>query len=267
MKDLKVEVDLSGLLELSGAARAGILQNLSAAVERVAMVGAERWKSEVGRVGLWSGEAKAYADSIEYRMTGPYSATISATYKYVEDIEDGRPPFDMKAMLNTSMKVRNGKRGRYLIIPIRHGTPGSNQNPMPAPIYAAAKALPASRITGRGTRVSGTGAYDIKTKQQYLVAKNRYKWGGRLPPGMAPKLKPQHHSDPYAGLVRFDSTAGGKMPHSSYLTFRIMGEWQTGAWILPAKEGLHIARGIAQGLQTDASSVFGRALQTDIAAL
>jgi len=268
----KIAIDLSNIASLSGAVQAAAFQNLSAAVERIAIVGAERWKTSVLKARLWSGEAQAYADSITYRMTGPYSATISANYKYVEDIETGRPPRDLKRMLDTSLKVRVAKRGphagqRYLIIPMRHQTPGADAGvhgrPMPTHIYSEARQLAPSSITGSGSRASGTGAFDVKTKRPMRVAQHSYKWGGRLPAGLAPKLKPEHKTDPYAGMVRFDTSAG-KGRSSSYLTFRIMGEWQTGAWVVPAQPGLYIAKGVTEGLERDAKVVFGRAMQADI---
>lgn len=273
MQSFDVSVDLSGLLAAQEAIREQLFANLSGAVEMVAERGAERWRAAVLRAPLWDGERKAYADTIRVEHTGPYSAQIVSDYKYVEDIENGRPPYDMKRMLDTSMKVRVSKKGRrYLIIPFRHNTPGNDAlaKPMPADIYAQAKDLSASRITSQGMRRSGTGAYGVqkagKFRSAFLVRNNRYKWGDKLPAGLAPKMRTEHKTDPYASMYRFEAKTPGGKNYSTYITFRVMAEGQS-AWILPAKPGLYIAKTVSESLMADAPAVFSRALQTDLMAL
>lgn len=264
MADFKIAVDLSGLLEISPIVRAGIFQTLAAAVERVTMTGAERWRAAVLKAPLWDGERRAYADSIDWKMTGEFSGEIVSNYKFVEDIETGRPAYDLKKMLDTSLKVRVSAKGRrYLIIPVRHNSPGNDAlaRSMPDNVYAQASQLTASKITGEGTRVSGTGAYDLRTKQPFLVRQRQYQWGGALPAGLVPKLKTQK-TDTYAGMRRFETSSGGQTS-SSFLTFRVMAEGQPG-WIIPAKTGLYIAQGIANRLQTDAETIFAAAVQQDL---
>jgi|SRR5579862_4334273 len=262
MTTLKVSVDLAHLTAISGAVEAAVFQNLSSAVDKVAAVGAQRWREAAFRAKLWRTEAQMYADSISYRMTGPYSATISATYRYVEDIETGRPARDLKVLLNTSNKVRRNKKGQlYLIIPMRHANPASTGGefgrPMPKHIYEEAKSLAPSRVTGMGKRLSARGV---------MVPQRKYQWGGRLPEGLAPKMKPHHATDIYSNMYRFNAESGKSGRYSNYLTFRIMGEWQTDKWIVAPKPGLYIAKGIADGLQSDAPRIFERALQADLAA-
>ncbi|MDP3327196.1 hypothetical protein [Parvibaculum sp.] len=229
------------------------------------MAGAERWREAVLRAPLWEGERRAYAATISYSFDGQFAGIISSDYKYVEDIEHGRPPRDLKRMLDTSMKVRTSKAGRrYLIIPIRHNTPGhsAHASAMPAGVHAEARTLSPSKITGHGRRVSGTGALDIRTKQQYLVRARKYQWGGRLPAGLAPKMKASHKSDPFAGMVRFDTgTKGAKS--STYMTFRVMAEGQPG-WIVAAKPGLNLVKGVVDVLKVDAEKIFGAAVQQDL---
>ena len=259
-----VSVDLSGLLAIGPIARAGIFGNLSGAVENVAAAGVERWQRAALKAPLWDGERSAYAKSISYEMTGEYSAVVKSDYKYVEDIENGRPAYDMKKMLNTSMKVRVGKKGRYLIIPIRHNTPGNSAHAsaMPADIYDVASDLTPSRITGGGMRPSGTGAFDIGTKSPAMVPTRKYVWGGRAPAGLAPKLKTHHKTDPYAGMVKMDTSSGGQRS-SAYLTFRVMSEASSG-WIRPAQPGLHIAKAVAESMQRTAEKAFAAAVSQDI---
>jgi hypothetical protein len=265
MKNFSISIDLGGLLDIGPVARAGIFSNLSAAVERVTMTGAERWREAVLHAPLWEGERKAYSQSITWKMVGDYAGEVTADYRYVEDIETGRPARDLKKMLDTSMKVRTSKKGRrYLIIPMRHNTPGNGAlaRAMPPAVYEKAYALAPSRITGETKRVSGTGAYHIKTKSKWLVRQNIYQWGDRLPAGLVPKLKPHHKTDPYAGMVRFNAETPGGSRYSTYLTFRIMAEGQPG-WIVPAKPGLFIAQKIALELQPVAEQAFAAAARID----
>jgi hypothetical protein len=261
--DFKISVDFSDLLAASPIAKGLVFENLSRQVELTAAAGAERWKQAVFSAPLWDGERRAYAATISYRMIGPYAAEISSNYKFSEDIESGRPPYDLKQMLNTSMKVRVSKKGkRYLIIPFRHNTPGNAAHApaMPSEVYESARELSFSKITGTGKRASGTGAFDIKTRAKFMVASRKYHWGGRLAAEPEYKLKPQHHSDPYSGMVRFKEKTGG----SKYLTFRVMVEGSPG-WIVPAKPGLWLAKNVAESLERGAAGDFGAAIAKDLA--
>jgi hypothetical protein len=54
-------------------------------------------------------------------------------------------------------------------------------------------------------------------------------WGGRLPAGLAPKLKEHHTTDPLAGMVRQGSTySGGQTKASGYRT------WRRASWGAPS---------------------------------
>lgn len=262
--EFSISVDLSELLGLGPMVRAQIFTNLAGSVEAVARAGVERWQTAALKAPLWDGERRAYAASIRYNMVGQYAAEIVSDYKFVEDIETGRPPYDMKRMLDTSLKVRVSKKGRrYLIIPMRHNTPGNTAHApaMPKAVYAQAKKLEASEISGHYARRSGTGAWDVNTKEPARVRSRTYVWGGRLSAGLAPKLQTRHKSDPYAGMVRFKESTGG----STFLTFRVMAEGSSG-WVVPAKPGLFLAKAVADSLQRTADVDFASAIARDLSA-
>src|SRR5690606_5878487 len=125
-------------------------------------------------------------------------------------------------MLNTSLKVRTTTKGsRFLIIPFQHNTPGANAigRAMPDDVYALAKTLTASTVTGQTRRLSGTGAFDIASRKRLTVNQNIYKWGSSLQGYALHKH--------YQGMKRFDTSAGGPK-RSSYLTFRVMSEKSNG---------------------------------------
>lgn len=241
----QIKVDLAPLFNSVGGMADALFPLIGQAVRAVAEEGSFRWKQNVQHARLWEGEKGPYIESIKWQMQGPFEAVIWSDYAQAGPIETGRPARDLKVMLQTSRKTRQGKNGRYLIIPMRHNTPGNTAlaSAMPPAIYDKARVLAASRLLTPGsvnpaTRVSATG---------HIVPQHSYQWGGRLPAGLAPKLKPSHKTDIYAGMVRFDtSTPGAKS--SSYMTFRIMSEKSSG-WIVAAKPGLYLAQKAAEGLQ------------------
>lgn len=258
-----ISVDLGELVQLDRLAEIGVFRNLQQSVQDVAEAGVERWQAAImSAPGIWRGEAEAYAATVRARQLGAFEWEIVSDYKYVEDIERGRPARDLKVMLNTSMKVRVSAKGkRYLIIPMRHNTPGSGAHarPMPKAVYREARGLSASAVTGHGTRLSGTGAWDIKTKAPARVRARKYLWGDRLAAGVVPKMKKAHKTDLYAGMVRFKESSGG----STYMTFRVMSE-NSGGWIVPAKPGLWLAKTVAESLERTARIDFAEAVSRDI---
>lgn len=251
------------------AVRAAIFQQvyplLTEAVGAVAQQTAINWIEAVHEARLWVGEKDAYAASIQVKMTGAFSALVWSDYKQAEQIENGRPARDLKRMLDTSLKVRTNKRGgRYLIIPFRHSTPGQEATgpTMPEHVYDQAGKLKPSSVVGMGTRLSGTGAMDIKTRQHLTVPQRIYQWGGRLAPGsMGPN--PKGKKDRFAGMVRFDAARPGGQQYSTYLTFRVMTEGSKG-WIIPPKPGLHIARGVVNAMQPVAEEIFREAVKRSL---
>lgn len=261
MSGYKVRVDLGPLFGAYDGLADAVFPLIGQAVRAVAEDGAFRWKSAVAKARLWEGEKQPYLESISWKMTGPWSAEISTDYKLAGEIETGRPSKDLKRMLQTSRKVRAVQSGpkkgmRYLIIPFRHNTPGNTAlaRAMPDSIYEQAKKLSPSKLLPPGSvnppqRMSASG---------HLVPQHSYQWGGRLPAGMAPKLKPSHKSDPYAGMVRFNTSAGGSKS-SAYLTFRVMGEWSSG-WVVGPRPGLFLARKVAEDLQPVLDDAVGQAV-------
>lgn len=250
MASYNVTLDFSNLLDVVDKIEQETLDKVRKGVGMAAEGIMKQWVDAVLHApGIWSKEKNAYISSLSWRHTTYTSAVVETTLRLADEIERGRPARDLKKMLDTSMKVRKGKKGRYLIIPFRHNTPGNTAHApaMPSSIFKQAGQMEKSLITGHSKRESATGAYSIKTKQKYLVRQREYSWGGRLPAGLAPKMKSHHATDIYANMVRMN-TSSGKQKSSEYLTFRIMSENQTGKWIVPAKPGLWIARRIAEGV-------------------
>lgn len=273
--DFQISIDMGKLLELPASSGKILFENLSGAVARVAEYGMAGWGKLVDQAPIWSAEKAAYKKSLQWKMTGPYSAEIWSDYKLADGIENGRPPYDLKKMLNTSAKVRRTKDGRrFLVIPMRH-----NVDSMPSSVATAAKGLEASTIIKDTLRPAGqvvnlsptTGMTptrrqprfmsDTGTKKTFMVASRVYNWGDRL--HLADKRLSKQTRRLYAGMVRFDTTASGKAPSSSYLTFRIMMEGSKG-WVVRARPGLQLARKLTDSLRPVAQAEFMAAMEIDI---
>ena len=258
-------VDLGALSGVDAAIAEIVYPRISQAVEAVAQEAASRWQNKVYKARLWSGEKNPYFESIAWKTTGPFEALVWTNFEPALEIETGRPPRDLKKALPTSKKARvvqSGKKKgqRYLIIPFRHNTPtasgqGAHAPQMPASVYAIAKGLKASRVLAPGskkpaTRIAAGGN---------AVAQHSYSWGGRLPSWLASKKSPHHKTDIYSGMVRMD-TSSGKQESSSYLTFRVMSESSPG-WIIPARPGLYLAKGVADEMRPILEDAIGYALK------
>ncbi len=221
---------------------------LHAALVQAAEMTRSAWQEGILRApGVWSGIKDRYANSIKIDISPDGKrARIYSDDKDAEALETGRPPRDLKRMLDTSIKtrmVKNGKNAgkRYMIIPFRHNTPGNtaHANAMPVSVY---KQVSNPQLFGRsavksvGIRPNGLGVHDLKSRSVVPVKKNSYEWGERL------KASGNHN-----GMVAF-RTSSGKQNSTSYMTFRVMMEGSSG-WIVPAKPGLFIVKKAAEAAQ------------------
>lgn len=277
MADNKMEItfDWGSTWDLLEVVNKQSMPYLHAAVNAVGMKLAATWVEEVQKAKLWSVEKDQYAQSIKWQMTGDFTGYVEAGYKWAKEIEDGRPARDLKKMLGTSLKVRRTKQGtRFLVIPFRH-----NIKKMPPELYAQAKALEASKVTGMTQRRSGEITAlspkwgmrplgekrqarspfltNINTKSAQMVQKAQYQWGGRIAAGFFGP-NPKGKSDIAAGMVRFD-TSSGAQKSSAYLTFRIMSEKSQG-WIVPQQPGQKIAKKALDKVKPQAEKLFGQAV-------
>lgn len=270
----------SSQFNLAQGINAKMLPLMARAVAAIANETHKNWQKAVLDAKLWSEEKDAYAKSITWKMTGDFSAVIESDYKYAQEIETGRPARDLKLMLNTSSKVRRTKDGRrFLVIPIRHGTSGTNKNPMPAAVQSLATAMTPSRVVGKGQRPSGeitnlspmTGMSPARRQTPFLstpnsrkasmVAKSQYAWGGRL---AAAALKNAGLSSAearrYKGMVKMDTSTPGGGKSSVYMTFRVMMEGSSG-WVVKAQPGKYIVQKVVQDMQPKAERAFAEAVR------
>jgi hypothetical protein len=273
---LRIGVDIGALGDGAVLTRE-MFPNLAFAVRRVTQLAHEQWLDYANGGILPSGlviqnRTGEYARSILVRELGDFSAEVYSDLPYARAIEEGTPQRDMKRMLDSSLKVRLTKDGRrYLIIPIRWNSPRSVLgNNMPVDVANWWKGdRQSSHITGTGLRPSGTGAYDIHTRQLIHVPSRTYSWGSRI------KKADLHQmgfraSNPAAkrleGMVRFRRPGKtGGAAHTQFLTFRVMMEGSKG-WIAPAQPGKWPARSTSEVVQPIAEQLFAKAVEHDIQA-
>lgn len=263
-----VHVEISAQLPelLFAQLRPDKMKRVAEAVDRVANRVLREWvrfahgKVEVGGRRL-TRTTGAYAHSIQVRPLDDNPRSIGrrvfSDSPYAQIIELGAPRRDQKEALKTSLMVRVSSKGkRYLIIPFRHGTPGtSTMRPMPEDVHEIVKNHKGSGVLVHAARPSGqipeiqqaairrglpSGMYHTMGRSLVMVPGRWYKWGDRAPEFAHHKLKKEHKTDPYAGMVRMEHDQPGSR-HSEYVTFRTMSEDSPAdSWIIKAKEGFHV---------------------------
>jgi hypothetical protein len=251
------------------------------AAKAVAAIASEtsfRWKESVARARLWQGEKMPYIQSIKVRVLDDLNMEVYSDYKYAQEIEEGRPPRDLKLMLNTSTKTRVSQKGRrFLVIPMRHNTPGNDAlaPAMPTSVYELAAEMIPTEVTGMGQRYSGEEVNlsptsgmthsgqnpnflsNPATKSAFMVPRASYQWGGKLSRGaLVSAGVSKKDAKLFAGMVRMKESTGG----SAYLTFRVMAEGSPG-WITKPVPGKHIAQRVAQGMQPLATAAISEAMK------
>ena len=267
MSALNISIDLGHLIPPDAGVDKSF-PHLAFAVRKITERGLGIWQGYASGAPLPGGEiihsrSGRYMRSIQEKSTGPFSSEIYSELPYAKGIERGMPARDMKKMLDSSSKVRISKKGkRYLIIPFRHGTPGSNfRNVMPVEVHEMWRGMKSSRVTGQRHEVSATGAIDIKTRRPARVSRRTYKWGDRM---KAEQLlsagvtgRKMRHME---GMVNFKSQDGG---HSSYMTFRVMSEGSSG-WLAKARAGYFPAKATADRIRPEAEKAFTEAVKYDV---
>lgn len=143
-----------------------------------------------------------------------------------------------------------GGMGYYRSIPFRHGTPesgGAVGQPMGRQ-YGGHEAVEDAKKLGKAVydaakKLKGTTSDEFKTK-----------YGGRLKAGMAPKLKPHHSTDIFAGMIKERKTYE-KARQSQYMTFRTISTGSPG-WIRPATTGKFYSQQVGAFVQKIAPQAF-----------
>ncbi|OGD36836.1 hypothetical protein A2V94_07040 [Candidatus Atribacteria bacterium RBG_16_35_8] len=189
-----------------------------------------------------------YINAIQPVNIGKRTWTISLLGEVPHIIEDGSPRLDMRTTLlgnnipivprGQRGKHRNKKGGFYRYIPFRHTIPGSKKTIGQAMGSAYANKMGVlnrgvlNRVILNRANKLGRLVYK-KAKKLSKSTTEPYKsgniWGDRLKAGYAPKLKPHHKTDIYAGMVKMSKTYE-KATQSQYMTFRTISTTVKEGW-------------------------------------
>lgn len=201
----------------------------------------------------------------------PGSAVISLVGELPNLIEKGQAAYDMHDTLlgpnvpisppgkygkHLKIDPKTFKTGYYRAIPFRHATPGTRgavgtamgQQYKDHDAVRDAEAL-GKKVYGKAKRLKGT------TSDPY----GKTTYGGRLPEGLAPKLKPHHKTDIYAGMIRERKTYE-KATQSQYMTFRMISTGSPG-WRRKRTEGKFFAAKVSQYVAKLAPKAFGALME------
>ena len=193
-------------------------------------------------------------------------------------VENGLDSFDMRETLlgGHSALTRRAKDGHlYGHVPFRHGTPeskGGGGSPM-----GRAYGPTAEHSLAQGNVMGATAAADLGKKvyeaakrlsatrttqhaSEASAAMTTTRWGGRLPPGMAPKLAAHHKTDIYAGMVRVRHTYA-KTTQTQYRTFRTISQAVPSGWIHPGIRARHLASNVEDWIRDNAAKIVGNAVK------
>lgn len=199
-------------------------------------------------------------------------ATIVLTGWLANAAEHGWAGGDMKPWLLSGRAVHEGKRGgRWVVVPFRHGTPGTsgrNFQAMGSQYVRGFKAGPQGFIpTGSLTQAQAQKlGKQIHRAAKQLAATTSHAttgtvWGGRLPAGLAPKLEPHHKTDPFAGMVRQEKTYR-KATQNQYTTFRAVSlRSDPRAWVHPGIQGHNLFGAVEPFVGRTASALFAMAVR------
>lgn len=169
-------------------------------------------KRRVTAAGISSGGERVFASII---LSGSWLA---------DAIEHGWRGGDMKPGILRSPKAHQGKDGPYMVIPFRHGGPGSSGRSfgkMGGPEQSHGMSLADAEMLGKSVQRAAS-----KLKKSFGDRKTGMVWGDRLGAGVG-GAKPlrnrtsgyEHQTDVYAGMVKlmktYESSSGAE-----YRTFR-----------------------------------------------
>jgi hypothetical protein len=195
----------------------------------------------------------------QYPFDGnPFHARIENQEDFAFYIEYGTKPYDMKKMLLTSSKVKQGKNGKYLIIPFTHSKESLNAAGLGKEVESLApsrRQVPTAidpRKYKWGEHTSDMGNYGRERKifsvnydkfaqerQGQKGVMTYYRAGSAFASGVNYNWK----ASKFEGIVRMVDNQGKT---SEYISFRVMSENSPAdSWIHPGIRASHIAENTA----------------------
>jgi hypothetical protein len=184
-------------------------------------------------------------------------------------VETGIAAFDLRLTLLSEGKGKTAAGGgRYRAIPFRHGGPGSAGlagAPMGSqygPQGASSRALGGLMSGQAAASLGRTVAQEAKRLRPSKQRRpgDRTRWGGRLIPGLAPKLAAHHSTDIFAGMVKVQHTYR-RRAQNKYMTFRTISTNKRDGWIHPGITGRNLASQVDDWVQQAAPKMLSNMLK------
>jgi hypothetical protein len=197
----------------------------------------------------------SYAKSIKERMLSPFNYFIYSDSHYAEYIENGTEPYDMKKTHTIGSRSRMSKDGvPYLIVPFRHGAPGTKSYPaMPEQVYNAIRTgikegqIQLSHVV-KGRKVE-------KNYKGELIPRKSYEYGSRITGTGVKNLE---------GMLAFDVSTPASV-RTEYVTFRVISQNSPGhKWIHPGSTGKHITRSVGENTKEIIEDMIADGLRKDL---
>lgn len=281
---VEYNIDYSPLADLSKYINSRLSQgsNLRESVQVAKDFAVQKWinVAESKFTHSQGGYARSIVEGTKYPFQNdPFHARIEPRGKLAYWLEKGVQPFDLKKMLQTSHKVRISKDGkRYLVIPFRHGTPGSKTlPPMPEEVYNQAKTLRHSAIKGTFKEGSVRDAQSfeeaemLRANNPHRVKRNIYAWGEKLGGGGIYEGMYRFQKNPTINRMNFDlgkfagltNPTGNTINNSHYMTFRVMVE-DSGGWMHPGIKPMNILKETVDQIEAPIIKMMGEAAKADL---
>lgn len=263
------------------------LGNVERAIEKLSTMYQETWINAAMGASLpglpFVISSKHYQRTIIRTQKSATSWEISSNYttksgRGVTDLlEAGHGLIDLKPGLLNGVKSRMGKNGRYNIVSFRHGSPNSENSPMPLSVYKSftneVKKMDALKKAGAATR----GGTSITTQHSVTPTSRAYSWGAKYDIkseyGKRSKIVMKkdkrvgtytHKTGKYAGMVRLQQSTT-KSNRGGYFTFRIVSAASDPmSWMLPEQEPWPIRQSVVDFMRPFAEGILKEAMEADI---
>ncbi len=209
----------------------------------------------------------AYANSIKTRFLAPFNHEIYSDSPIALYLEKGTKQHDLKdthpyGKRSRLVKKTVTKRGvvirkkgdPYLIIPFRHGIPGTKSYfPMPEQVYKRIEEVLKRDESLISKQVKG--ATYSPNYQGELIPRAKYKWGARFKGTGFDQLE---------GLLVMD-TSSPKKKSSEYMTFRVISANSPAMkWIVKARPAMNITRFVVVNTEKEMKRIITSGIRQDL---
>ena len=264
---IKVNVDLdqellsqlrSSLAGLTGGTGANTMPGTARAFSYAAKLIQKSWQNWAMGGSLMGAENiknpnPRLASSIRIRKLSDFDISIETDSRYMEQIQNGMPEFDMKTKYPYGNKSRVSKKGvPYLIIPFRWGTPNKNGsarahfgNTIPLEVY---KILQSRKFRKSETTENTHPEANFKGEN---IERAEYDWGDRIKDEDAGNAN---------GMVKMRSNTG-----STYFTFRVISaKSPESAWVRKEVPANDVVSAVEKTTRQNVEDILEAGLEQDL---